>query len=102
MSEQWIIAQIKQKGDCKCIPWRNLRDLILAYPDTKKRDDIFALSVYSLVVFSKALGYVDEAVSDLFNRLDKRVTPISTILAKTFRSLSACRKAGEGRFIGCV
>ncbi|MFQ6647817.1 hypothetical protein Gotur_020744 [Gossypium turneri] len=102
MSEQWIIARIKQKGDCKCIPWRNLRDLILAHPDTKKRADIFALSVYTLVDFPKALGYVDEAVSDLFNRLDKRVTPVPAILAETFRSLSACRRAGEGRFIGCM
>ncbi|MBA0876460.1 hypothetical protein Goshw_001184, partial [Gossypium schwendimanii] len=44
----------------------------------------------------------DKAVTDLFDRLDKRVTPIPTILAKTFRSLSACQKAGEGRFIGCA
>ncbi|KAH1108446.1 hypothetical protein J1N35_012214 [Gossypium stocksii] len=40
MSEQWIAARIKQKGE-----W-----------------------------------YVDEAVSDLFVRLEKRVTPIPTIL----------------------
>ncbi|MBA0753444.1 hypothetical protein Gogos_020166 [Gossypium gossypioides] len=40
--------------------------------------------------------------SDLFDRLDKRVTPVLTILAETFRSLNACRKAGEGRFIGCA
>ncbi|MBA0729456.1 hypothetical protein Golax_004534, partial [Gossypium laxum] len=50
-------------------------------------------SIYGLVVFPKALGHVDEAVTDLFDRHDKRVTPISTILTKTFRSLSACRKA---------
>ncbi|MBA0788632.1 hypothetical protein Gotri_000079 [Gossypium trilobum] len=56
MSEHWIIARIKQKGDCKCIHWRNLRDLILAHPDTKKSADIFALSVYNLVDFPKALG----------------------------------------------
>ncbi|MFQ6659088.1 hypothetical protein Gotur_028107 [Gossypium turneri] len=24
MSEQWITARIKLKGECKCIPWRNL------------------------------------------------------------------------------
>ncbi|MBA0672253.1 hypothetical protein Goklo_025152 [Gossypium klotzschianum] len=28
--------------------------------------------------------------------------PVPAILAKTFRSLNACRRAGEGRFIGCV
>ncbi|MBA0814665.1 hypothetical protein Gohar_020477, partial [Gossypium harknessii] len=32
----------------------------------------------------KALGYVDEVVSDLFDRLDKRVTPVPAILAETF------------------
>ncbi|MFQ6658613.1 hypothetical protein Gotur_027797, partial [Gossypium turneri] len=37
MSEQWITARIKQKGECKCIPWKNLRDLILAHPDGKKK-----------------------------------------------------------------
>ncbi|MBA0876626.1 hypothetical protein Goshw_005803, partial [Gossypium schwendimanii] len=50
----------------------------------------------------KTLGHVDEAVTNLFDQLDKRVTPISTILAKTFRSLNACQKAGERRFIGCA
>ncbi|MFQ6629436.1 hypothetical protein Gotur_007251 [Gossypium turneri] len=54
------------------------------------------------VVFPKALGHIGEAVTDLFNRLDKRVTPVLTILAETFRSLNACQKAGEGRFIGCA
>ncbi|MBA0634696.1 hypothetical protein Godav_029412 [Gossypium davidsonii] len=82
-------------GDSKCIPWKSLKDLTLAHPDMKKRVDVFALSIYGLVVFPKALGYVDEAVTDLFNRLDKRVTPVPIILAETFRSLNGCRKAEE-------
>ncbi|MBA0876639.1 hypothetical protein Goshw_008039, partial [Gossypium schwendimanii] len=44
----------------------------------------------------------DVAVTDLLDRLDKKVTPIPVILAETFRSLSACQKAGEGRFFGCA
>ncbi|MBA0778138.1 hypothetical protein Gotri_006048 [Gossypium trilobum] len=102
MSEQWVAARIKQKGDNKCIHWKNLKDLILAYPDMKKKVDVFALSVHGLIVFPKALGHVDEAVIDLFNQLDKRVTPFPTILAETFRSLNECRREGEGRFIGCT
>ncbi|MFQ6656858.1 hypothetical protein Gotur_026783 [Gossypium turneri] len=102
ISEQWVTARIKQKRDNKCMPWKNLRDLILAHPDVRKRVDIFAFSIYGLVIFPKALGHVDEAVSDLFDRLDKRVTPVPAILAETFRSLSARRRAGEGRFIGCA
>ncbi|MFQ6653853.1 hypothetical protein Gotur_025058 [Gossypium turneri] len=102
MSEQWVAARIKQKGDSKCVPWRSLKDVILTHPDVRKRLDVFALSIYGLVVFPKALGHVDEVVTDLVDRLDKRVTPILTILAETFRSLSACRKMGEGKFIGCA
>ncbi|MBA0731787.1 hypothetical protein Golax_025639, partial [Gossypium laxum] len=83
--------RIKQKGDSKCIPWKNLKDLILAHPGTKKKVDVSALSVYGLVVFPKALGHVYEAVIDLFDRLDKRVTPVLIILAETFRSLNECR-----------
>ncbi|MFQ6659581.1 hypothetical protein Gotur_028428, partial [Gossypium turneri] len=102
MSEQLVTARIKQKGDSKCIPWKNLKDLILAHPDAKKKVDIFALSIYGLVVFPRALGHVDEAVTDLFDRLDKRVTPVSVILAETFQSLNACRRVGESRFIRCA
>ncbi|MBA0670660.1 hypothetical protein Goklo_029073 [Gossypium klotzschianum] len=45
----------------------NLRDLILAHPDMKKKVNVFALSVYGLVVFPKTLGHIDEAVTNLFN-----------------------------------
>ncbi|MBA0577333.1 hypothetical protein Golob_024971 [Gossypium lobatum] len=65
MSEQWVATRIKQKGDSKCIPWRNLKDLILAHPNVNKRVDVFALSIYGLVIFLKALGHIDEAVSNL-------------------------------------
>ncbi|MBA0820752.1 hypothetical protein Gohar_000013, partial [Gossypium harknessii] len=61
--------------------------------NTKKRVDVFALSIYGLIVFTKVLGHVVNAVLDLFDRLDKRVTPVSTSLAETFRYLSACRRA---------
>ncbi|KAG8488210.1 hypothetical protein CXB51_018382 [Gossypium anomalum] len=67
----------------------------------KKWVDVFALSIYGLVVFPKALGHVDEAFLDLFDRLHKRVTPVPAILTETFRSLNACRREGEGIFVGC-
>ncbi|KAG8481972.1 hypothetical protein CXB51_026876 [Gossypium anomalum] len=99
MSEQWAVARVQQKGDSKCIPWAVLRDLISMHPDVKKRVDVLALSIYGMVIFPKALGHIDEAVADLFDRLGKQNTPVPKILAETIRSLSACRRAGEGRFI---
>ncbi|KAK5845651.1 hypothetical protein PVK06_001851 [Gossypium arboreum] len=102
MSEPWVTARIQQKGDSKCIPWENLQDLVLTHLDERKRVDTFALSIYRLVIFPKALRHVDEAVADLFDRLEKGITPVPAILAETFRSLSLCRKTGDGWFIGCV
>ncbi|KAL1181880.1 hypothetical protein V6Z11_A02G080200 [Gossypium hirsutum] len=102
MREQWIMTRIKEKGESKCIPWGALKDLIQTHPDEAKRVDIFSLSLYGLMVFPKALGYVDEATTDLFYRLSKRVTSVPAILAETFRSLNACRKASAGRFVGCA
>ncbi|KAG8472005.1 hypothetical protein CXB51_036546 [Gossypium anomalum] len=99
MSEKWITAKIKEKGECKCISWDALKGLILTHPDEAKRVDVFALSLYGLMVFPRALGYVDKATTDLFHRLSKRVTSVPVILAETFRSLDTCRKAGAGRFV---
>ncbi|MBA0812883.1 hypothetical protein Gohar_026808 [Gossypium harknessii] len=93
MSEQWVAARIKQKGDSKCIPWKTLRDLIVAHLDPKKRVDVFALNIYGLVIFPKALGHIDDVVLDPFDRLNKRVMPVPAILAETFRSLNACWRA---------
>ncbi|MFQ6664873.1 hypothetical protein Gotur_031838 [Gossypium turneri] len=70
--------------------------------NTKKRVDVFSLSIYRLVIFPKVLGHIDAADSDLFDRLDKRVKLVPAILAETFRSLGVCRRVGERRFIGCA
>ncbi|MBA0805258.1 hypothetical protein Gohar_004786 [Gossypium harknessii] len=56
----------------------------------KKRVDVFTLSIYGLVIFLKALGHIDDAVLDLFDQLEKRVTPVPVILAETFKSLNVC------------
>ncbi|MBA0842604.1 hypothetical protein Goarm_002421 [Gossypium armourianum] len=45
--------------------------------NTKKRVDVFAFSIYELVIFSKALEYIYDAVSDLFDQLDKRGKKVS-------------------------
>ncbi|MBA0772500.1 hypothetical protein Gotri_007860, partial [Gossypium trilobum] len=102
MSEQWVAAQIKQKGDSKCILWKSLRDLILAHLDTRKRVDVFSLSIYGLVIFYKELGHIDDAVSDLFDWLEKMVKPVPIILVEMFRYLSAYQRVDKGRFIGCA
>ncbi|MBA0878773.1 hypothetical protein Goshw_016315 [Gossypium schwendimanii] len=81
MAFQWVAARIKQKGDNKYIPWKNLKDIILAHPDTKKRVDVFALSIYDLDVFPKALGHVDEVHKVLYRVFSKNYSPLNEIVA---------------------
>ncbi|KAG8482604.1 hypothetical protein CXB51_024454 [Gossypium anomalum] len=102
IEEYTALLRVPKKGECKCISWGALKGLILTHPDETKRVDVFALSLYGLMVFPRALGYVDEATTDLFHRLSKRVTSVPAILAETFRSLGTCRNAGAGRFVGCA
>ncbi|MBA0670026.1 hypothetical protein Goklo_029387, partial [Gossypium klotzschianum] len=81
-SEQWVAARIKQKGDSKCIPWKNLKDLILAYPDTKKKVDVFVLSVYDLVLllawFHSHFWKVDKVSYRVFS---ENYSPLKEIVA---------------------
>ncbi|KAG8503903.1 hypothetical protein CXB51_001856 [Gossypium anomalum] len=102
LTDTWAEKQIKKKNEISCIPWFSLRDLVLNHPDILKRVNLFALSIYGLVVFPKVLGHIEVAVVDFFEKLKQGINPIPTILAETFRSLSNCRRKGEGRFIGCV
>ncbi|MFQ6656692.1 hypothetical protein Gotur_026690, partial [Gossypium turneri] len=63
MSEQWVTARIKQNGDSRCIPWKCLKDLILAHPDARKKVDVFALSIYGLILFPKSYSPLKEIVA---------------------------------------
>ncbi|KAL4311715.1 hypothetical protein GQ457_01G028510 [Hibiscus cannabinus] len=100
--EQWIAPKIKTKGGTQCIAWKFIQELIQAQHEPVKQVDLLALSIYGLVIFPKSLGYIDDAVVELFSSLHAGVNPVPAMLAETFRSLTACKKAGEGRFIGCA
>ncbi|MFQ6658072.1 hypothetical protein Gotur_027495 [Gossypium turneri] len=70
-------------------------------------DKAYARAAYVPTFLKKLMNiiemrHVEEAVANLFDRLDKRVTLVPAILAETFRSLNACRRVGEGRFIECT
>ncbi|KAG8500485.1 hypothetical protein CXB51_002728 [Gossypium anomalum] len=93
------VDNIKQKIEIICIPWSSLRDLVLNHPHILKRVNLFALAIYGLIILPKVLGHIEVAVVDFFERLKQGINSVPTILAETFRSLSSCRRKGEGRFI---
>ncbi|KAL4368793.1 hypothetical protein GQ457_05G019280 [Hibiscus cannabinus] len=95
MGERWVFSRIKKKGETQCIAWRFIRDLIQTQHKSKNQVDMFTLSIYGLVIFPKSLGYIDDAVMELFDSLNKGVNPVLTILVETFRSLNVCKKTGN-------
>ncbi|MBA0682657.1 hypothetical protein Goari_024354, partial [Gossypium aridum] len=85
---------------CSSIQAKKAYSRVTNVPNFLKK--LISITGMRLVIFPKALGHTDDAILDLFDRLDKKVTLVPTILAETFRSLSAYRRAGEGRFIRCA
>ncbi|MFQ6627969.1 hypothetical protein Gotur_007271 [Gossypium turneri] len=68
-----------------CVPWFSLRELVQSHPNILKRVYMFALAIYGLIVFPKIFGHIEVTVVDFFEK-----------------SLSSCRRKGEGSFIGCA
>ncbi|KAE8716117.1 hypothetical protein F3Y22_tig00110156pilonHSYRG00408 [Hibiscus syriacus] len=66
MSEDWVIRNIKKKGDSECISWVALKEVIDHHPDKKKKLDLFALGIYGLVIFPKKKnGWSSSRISEM-------------------------------------
>ncbi|KAE8667191.1 hypothetical protein F3Y22_tig00112441pilonHSYRG00004 [Hibiscus syriacus] len=95
VDEKWVIDRTQRRGSGEGIEWIHIRQLMKNHPDEWKTIDLFALGLYGLIIFPKALGCIDAAVVELFEQLPRRVNPSPTILVETFRSLNHCRRFGE-------
>ncbi|KAG8480825.1 hypothetical protein CXB51_025311 [Gossypium anomalum] len=76
MTDMWAEKQIKKKNKVSCVPWFSVRDLVQNHPDIVKRMDLFALTIYGLIVFPKVLRHVEVAVVDFFERLKQGIKPL--------------------------
>lgn len=102
MQAKAIDPYVKEKGEGHGVSG----DLLLTFKQLHSNDeagmDMMALAIYGLVIFPKALGYVDDRVINLFSQFKHGVNPIPVILSETFRSLNHFRTEEEGRFVGCA
>ncbi|MBA0804992.1 hypothetical protein Gohar_004540 [Gossypium harknessii] len=63
---------------------------------------LFAFTVYGLIVFPKALGYVSVELADFLFQIEKMVNSASAVLAKTIISVNFIRRKGDECFLGCT
>ncbi|KAL4368177.1 hypothetical protein GQ457_05G016230 [Hibiscus cannabinus] len=84
MSAEWFQGKITEKRKSASISWVHIRTLINLFPNAPKKELLFALCIYGLVLFPKVLGHLDYGVVDLFSKLQKGINPAPAILAETF------------------
>ena len=90
------------KGKNKCVQCDFLERYIIENNNDNRVIDIFALVVYSTLIFPQSSGYIDATVVDLIEQIDNQINLIPAIIVETIRSLNYCRWKDEGDFIGCA
>ncbi|TYH27898.1 hypothetical protein ES288_A02G104300v1 [Gossypium darwinii] len=95
-----VKSRLKDKNG-SYISWSDIRNAM-----GKASGDIhlalFAFAVYGLIVFPKALGYVNVELADFLIQNEKGVNPAPAVLAETIILLNFIRRKGDRRFLGCT
>ena len=91
----FLVLTTRQKGKNECVQWDFLERYIIENNDDDRVVDIFALVVYSTLIFSQSPGYVDAVVVDLIEQMDNQANPVPAIVTETIRSLNFCKRKGE-------
>ncbi|KAG4163061.1 hypothetical protein ERO13_D01G148150v2 [Gossypium hirsutum] len=95
-----VKVRLKYKNG-HCISWFDIRDA-MGKACGDRHLTLFAFSVYRLIVFPKALGYVSVELADFLFQIEKGVNPALAVLAKTIISLNFIIRKGDERFLGCA
>ncbi|MBA0841018.1 hypothetical protein Goarm_003540 [Gossypium armourianum] len=86
-----------REGDCQIasfdsnLPQSDIRDA-MGKASGDKHLALFAFAVYGLIVFPKALGYVNVELANFLFQIGKRVNPAPVVLAETIISLNFIRR----------
>ncbi|PPR82817.1 hypothetical protein GOBAR_AA37896 [Gossypium barbadense] len=95
-----VKARLKDKNG-PCISWFDIMDA-MGKASGDRHLSLFAFSVYGLIVFPKAVGFVSVELADFLFQIKKRMNPAPAILAKTIISLNFIRRKGDGCFLECA
>ena len=76
----------KKKGKNECFRWNFLKKFIVENDDRVL--NVFALVVYSLVIFPSVPENVEAVLVDLIKKIGNQANPVPTILAETIQSLN--------------
>ncbi|MBA0759050.1 hypothetical protein Gotri_021987 [Gossypium trilobum] len=89
------MVKVRLKKNGPYISWSDIRDAI-GKASGDKHLALFVFSVYGLIVFPKALGYVSVELADFLFQIEKWVNPTPTVLAETIISLNSSKGKKTG------
>ena len=87
-----LVSNTKQKGKNEYVQCDFHEGYIIKNNDDDWVIDMFALVVYSTLVFLQSLGYVDATVVDLIEKIGSQANPVPAIVVETIRSLNFYRR----------
>ena len=95
--EEAVVEQnIRKKGKSECFVWDFFKRYITKNDGEDRVVDVFALTIYGLVIFSKVPEHIEVVVIDVIEQIENQANPVLAIVAKTLRTLNFCRRNGNG------
>ena len=95
-----LVSKTKQKRKNEYVQCDFFKQYITENNEDNRVVDMFALVVYSTIIFPQSPGYIDATTIDLIKQIDYPVNHVPTIIVETIRSLNYCE--GKWSFIGCA
>ena len=95
MNASVLDSKTKQKGRNEYVQCDFLKEYILKNNDDDQVMDMFALTVYGIMIFPQSSRYVDATVVDLIEQMDNQINHVPAIVAETIQSLNYCRRKSK-------
>ncbi|MBA0717538.1 hypothetical protein Golax_005346 [Gossypium laxum] len=95
-----VKVRLKDKNS-PYISWSNIRD-VMGKANSDRHLELFAFTVYGLIVFPKALGYMSVELANFLFQIEKRVNSAPTVLVETIILVNFIRRKGDECFLGCT
>ena len=60
----------KQKGNSECLPWEFIKKYFFESKNNERVSNMYAITVYGMVIFPKVLDHVEATVVDLVEQVN--------------------------------
>ncbi|MBA0673368.1 hypothetical protein Goklo_029023 [Gossypium klotzschianum] len=95
-----VKVRLKDKNS----PYISLSDIrdVMGKANGDRHLELFVFTIYGLIVFPKALGYVSVELANFLFQIEKVVNSAPAVLAETIISVNFIKRKEDECFLGCT